>query len=70
MVHMIMELVGNRSFTQGRLKKSVLQGVFHETFLFNSYTSNLPNTVSRKYTYADDLAIIHVDGDRQAVEGC
>jgi len=31
MVRMIMELVGNRSFTQGRLKNGVLQGVFHET---------------------------------------
>jgi len=25
--------------------------------------------VSRKYAYADDLAIIHADGDWQAVEG-
>jgi len=29
----------------------------------------LPNIVSRKYVYADDLAIIHADGDWQAVEG-
>jgi len=33
------------------------------------YISNLPTTVSRKYAYADDLAIMHADGDWQAVEG-
>ena len=27
-------------------------------------------TVSRKYAYADDLTIMHADGDWQAVEGC
>jgi len=37
--------------------------------LFNIYISDLPTTISRKYAYADDLAIIHVDGDWQAVEG-
>jgi len=29
----------------------------------------LPTTVSRKYAYADELAIIHADGDWQAMEG-
>jgi len=33
------------------------------------YISNLPTTISRKYAYADDLAIMHADGDWQAVEG-
>jgi len=28
-----------------------------------------PTTLSRKYAHADDLAIMHVDGDLQAVEG-
>ena len=37
--------------------------------LFNIYISDLPTTVSRKYEYADDLAIMHADGDWQAVEG-
>ena len=32
------------------------------------YISDLPTTVSRKYAYADDLAIMHADGDGQAVE--
>ena len=33
------------------------------------YTYDLPTTVSRKYAYADNLAIMHADGDWQAVEG-
>jgi len=33
------------------------------------YISDLPTTVSRKYAYADDLAIMHADGDWLAVEG-
>jgi len=37
--------------------------------LLNIYISDLPNIVSRKYAYADDLAILHADGDWQAVEG-
>jgi len=28
----------------------------------------MPTTISRKYAYADDLAIMHADGDWQAVE--
>jgi len=37
--------------------------------LFNIYISDLPTTISRKYAYADDLAIMHADGGWQAVEG-
>jgi len=37
-------------------------------FLFNIYISDLPTTVSGKYAYVDDLAIMHADGDWQAVE--
>jgi len=36
---------------------------------FNIYISDLSTTISRKYACADDLAIMHADGDRQAVEG-
>ena len=36
--------------------------------LFNIYTSDLPIIISRKYAYADDLAIMHADGDWKAVE--
>jgi len=79
MVHMIMEMVGNRSFnlTTGngkrrrlrRLKNGVPQGSVLAFPLFKIYISDLPNTISRKYAYADDLAIMHADEDWQAVEG-
>jgi len=79
MVHMIMEMVGNRSFivTTGNGKRSrlrclsngVSQGSALAPLLFNIYISDLPTTISRKYAYADDLATMHADGDWQAVEG-
>jgi len=37
--------------------------------LFNIYISDLPTTISRKYAYADDLAIMHADGGWQELEG-
>jgi len=74
-----MEMVGNRSFTLTtgndlrsslrRLKNCVPQGSVLARLLFNIYISDLPTTISRKYAYADDLAIMHGDGDWQAVEG-
>jgi len=33
------------------------------------FISDLSTIVSRKYAYADDVAIMHADGDWQAVEG-
>jgi len=79
MVRMIMEMVSIHSFTLTtgnakrsrlrRLKNGVQQGSVLAPLLFNTYISDLPTTISRKYAYADDLTIMHVDGDWQAVKG-
>jgi len=79
MNHVIIEMVGNRSFilaTGGSKKNSlrrlnigVPEGSVLASLLFNIYISDLPTTISRGYAYADDLAIMHADGDWQAVEG-
>ena len=68
-INMIMELVCNRSFTLTigngpksrlrRLKNSVPQRSVLAPLLFNIYTYHLPNTISRKYAFTDDLAIMH-----------
>jgi len=50
-------------------QNGVPQGSVLAPLLFIIYISDLPTTVSKKYTYADDLAIMHADGDWQAVEG-
>jgi len=66
MVSFIMELVRNRSFTLTtdngprsrlrRLRNGVPQG---SPLLFNIYMHDLPTTTSKKFAYADDLAIMH-----------
>jgi len=73
MVRMMMEMVGNRSFTLTtgngkrswlrRLKNDVSKGSVLAPLLFNTCISDLLTTVSRKYAYADDLAIMHADGN-------
>ena len=79
MVKMIMELVRNRSFTlttgdskQSRLphlKNSVSLGLVLAPFLFNIYTYDLPSMISRKFAYADDLALLHSSGNWKDLEG-
>jgi len=78
LVRMIMEIVGNRTFTLTtgndkrsrlrRLKNSVPQGSVLVPLLLNIYVSDLLIIVSRKYAYADDLAMMHADGAWQVVE--
>ena len=78
MVKMIMELVRNRSFTlttgdskQSRLrhlKNGVPQGSVLAPLLF-IYTYNLSSTISRKFAYADDLALLHSSGNWKDLEG-
>ena len=37
--------------------------------LFNIYTYNLPSMISRKFAYADDLALLHSSGNGKDLEG-
>uniref|UniRef100_A0A3B1K1N9 Reverse transcriptase domain-containing protein n=1 Tax=Astyanax mexicanus TaxID=7994 RepID=A0A3B1K1N9_ASTMX len=68
MVSFIMEMLSNRSFRlhtsndqssrMRRLRNGVPQGSVLAPMLFNIYIHDLPLTTSRKYSYADDLAIL------------
>ena len=79
MVRMIMELVQNRSFilTTGdskqsrlhRLKNGVPQKSVLTPILFNIYTYDLLSMISRKFPYADDLALLHSSGNWKDLEG-
>ena len=76
-VHMIMELVLNRSFTltigdskQSRLRclqNGLTQGSVLAPLLFSIYTYNLSSMTSQ-YAYADDLALLYASRDWKAVE--
>ena len=78
MVQMIMELVWNRSFTMNtgdrkpsrlrRLRNGLPKESVLAPLLFNMYIYNLPSITSKKYAYADDLALLHSSGDCMGLE--
>ena len=80
MVQMIMKLVRNKSFNQTtgdskpnklrRLKNGLPQELVLASLLFNIYIYDydLPSINSKKYAYADDLAILHSSGDWKVLE--
>ena len=79
MVRMIMKLVRNQNFTPStgdskqsrlrRLKNGVSQGSVLAPLLFNIYMYDLSSMISRKFAYADDLALLHSSGNWKDLEG-
>jgi len=47
------------------LKNGIPQVSVLAPVIFNIYISDLPAIISRKYAYANDLAIMHAHGDRK-----
>ena len=77
-VQMIMEFVWNRSFTLNtgdskpsrlrRLKNGLPHGSVLDPPLFNINIYDLPSITSKKYAYADNLAILYSSGDWKVLE--
>ena len=51
------------------MRNGLPQGSVLAPLLFNIYTYDLPSTVSQKYAYADDLALMHTSKDWKTLEG-
>ena len=67
MVRFMLELIPNRYFSlqvnndvskKYQFKKDVPQGSVLSPTLLNIYTADVPITKSKKYVYADDIAIM------------
>ena len=78
MVHFIVELISNRSFLlkisdgrQSRLrrvKNGVPQGSVLAPMLFNIYIHDIPDTISKKYGFSDDLDILTTHREGKMIE--
>ena len=51
-----------------RLKNGAPQGLVLAPLLFNNYTYDLPSMIFRKFTYADDLALLYSSGNWKELE--
>ena len=51
-----------------RLKNGIPQISFLAPLLFNIYTYDLPSMISRKFAYADELALLHSSGNWKDLE--
>jgi len=51
-------VIGDRKSKQKTLNNGLPQGSVLASLLFNLYTSDLPNTKSNKFIYADDIALL------------
>ena len=73
-----MKLIRNRSFTLTtgdskpsrlrRLRNDVPQESVLAPLLFNIYTYDISTITSKKFAYADDLAILHISGEGKGLE--
>ena len=65
----LIEIGDSKQSRLHHLKNSVSQGSILAPLLFNIYTYDLSFMVSRKFVYADDLALLHSSGDWKDLEG-
>ena len=60
--------IGDKTSKFRTLNNGLPQGSVLAPLLFNLYTSDLPQTISRKFIYADDLALTYRHNDFNTLE--